>query len=729
MDPQRAMPKAAPPNTWVAFWQTVARFQADKVTPWIGLRNTIGMAVPLAAGVLFGSIPAGLALSTGALNVSFSDGQDPYVQRARRMLAASVLVGIAIAVGALCGRNPFVGVAVIGVGAFVAGLLVAVSTAAADLGTITLVVLIVYAAVPMAPERAILAGLLALAGGLFQTLLAVAFWPLQRYVPERRALAELYTELSRTAAAPIHASQSPPASTQSTQAQSVLAALDREHSVESERYRLLLSEAERMRLSLLVLARLRSRMQRESPAGPEGAILDRYFEACSGLLGCISDSLQRNDAANTVSASLEELQRLAEELRQGQADSPPSLWAMIRDALYHLDALTGQLRSAVDLAAYATPAGLEAFARREVHKPGWLRLGGTLHTLRANINLQSAACRHAIRLAACVALGEALGRGCELRRPYWLPMTIAIVLKPDFTATFSRGVLRLIGTFAGLVFATGLFEVLPGGAMVEVAPIAALMFILRWVGAANYGIFVTAVTALVVLLITITGVFPKEVMLARGLNTAVGGAIALLAYWLWPTWERTQIPEALAQMLDAYRGYFRAIREGYVKPDVPSAYELDRTRLACRLARSNIEASIDRLSAEPGTSAGQLSRLSGILASSHRLVHALMALEADLVSSHPVPARAGFTPFANDVEVTLFSLAAALRGSPLTREMLPDLREDHRALVRSGDSLTERYALVNVETDRITNSVNTLSEEVLRWIEGGISAEFLEQKG
>ncbi|MGH9667314.1 MAG: hypothetical protein ACRD9L_23065, partial [Bryobacteraceae bacterium] len=163
----------------------------------------------------------------------------------------------------------------------------------------------------------------------------------------------------------------------------------------------------------------------------------------------------------------------------------------------------------------------------------------------------------------------------------------------------------------------------------------------------------------------------------------------------------------------------REIRDRYVKLDTAPEQKLDRTRLAARLARSNVEASIDRVSAEPGTTAERLRTLSGILASSHRLAHALMALEAGLASSHPVPARAEFTPFANDVEMTLYSLAAALRGSPLHREALPDLREDHRMLANSGDSLTERHALVNVETDRITNSLNTLSEDLMRWIATG----------
>ena len=36
----------------------------------------------------------------------------------------------------------------------------------------------------------------------------------------------------------------------------------------------------------------------------------------------------------------------------------------------------------------------------------------------------------------------------------------------------------------------------------------------------------------------------------------------------------------------------------------------------------------------------------------------------------------------------------------------------HRVLVHSGDQKIERYALVNVEADRIVNSLNTLSEQV-----------------
>ena len=714
---KEAQPSKA--SAWSAFWQTLIRYQSDKVSPWLAARNTIGVALPLAAGVALGRIGSSLAMSTGALNVAFSDSQEPYAQRARRMCAASVLVGVAVFAGALSGRNHIAAVLVATLWALAAGFLVAVSTAAADLGAMSLVTVLVYAAFPMAPAKAVYAGLLALGGGLLQTILAVALWPIRRYEPERRALGDLFLELSRAVTSPIAATEPPPASAQITQAHERLASLDRNHSIEGERYRLLLSQAERMRLSLMALRRLRTRIGREHHLGPELDILDLYFANCSRILGAIGHSLVAGEPARAMDEFLQELEILPEKLR-ALGGSPgiaaTQIQAMRNDALMEVDALTGQIRTAVDLAVTATPAGLVAFEEREAKRPWHLRLRGPLATLRANLHLQSAACRHAVRLAVCVAIGDALARGLELQRSYWLAMTIAIVLKPDFAATFSRGVLRLAGTFAGLTLATGLFHVLTPGAAGQVALIAVLMFLMRCFGPANYGILVTAVTALVVLLVAMSGLSPNAVISARGLNTVAGGVIALVAYWIWPTWERTQVAEAMARMLDAYRVYFHAIGECYVRREGACFQPLDRARLAGRLARTNLEASIDRLFAEPGTSAATLKLLGGMLASSHRLVHAMMALEAGLYSSHPVPAREAFQQFANDVELTLYYLASYLRRSPITREALPDLREDHHALVHSSHALTERYALVDVETDRITNSLNTLSEELFRWI-------------
>src|SRR5262249_37137706 len=84
-----------------------------------------------------------------------------------------------------------------------------------------------------------------------------------------------------------------------------------------------------------------------------------------------------------------------------------------------------------------------------------------------------------------------------------------------------------------------------------------------------------------------------------------------------------------------------------------------------------------------------------------------------LARSRAAPARDAFRTFAEHVDLTLYYLAAALRGAVVAGADLPDLREDHNALVHAGDPTVERYALVNVEADRIANTLNTLAELIL----------------
>ncbi len=365
----------------------------------------------------------------------------------------------------------------------------------------------------------------------------------------------------------------------------------------------------------------------------------------------------------------------------------------------------------------ATPAGSRDFARTEAARPQRLRLGSSIATLRANLRFDSTAFRHAVRLAICVAAADALGRLLGWYRPYWLPLTVVVVLKPDFSSTFSRGVLRLAGTFAGLGIATALFHLLPQNVPVDIALIVAVTFILRWIGPAHYGVLAMTVSELVVLLVALTGVAPAATILARARNTALGGTLALLAYWLWPTWERTQVADYFARMFDAYRDHFallvRAFSEG---ADDISAGLLDRTRSAARLARTNLEASVDRLSAEPATTARERSHWNSMLASSHIYAHSIIMLHASYLTApqqwKTLAQSPPFQDFARAVTGALESLAAMLRGRPAPAVSFPDLRAAHYQLVNSGNPLAAAHTLVSLETDKMVNSLNTLREQI-----------------
>jgi hypothetical protein len=95
-----------------------------------------------------------------------------------------------------------------------------------------------------------------------------------------------------------------------------------------------------------------------------------------------------------------------------------------------------------------------------------------------------------------------------------------------------------------------------------------------------------------------------------------------------------------------------------------------------------------------------------------------MGLEAGLVQNAPQATPAAFRTFANDVDLTLYFLTTALRGSRFAHKNLPKLREDHRRLLESRNALSPLDEYVVIETDRLTVSLNTLREQVARYVSG-----------
>src|SRR5580704_8518612 len=119
------------------FWRILTRFDSSKLQPYLALRNTAGVVLPLIVGYALGEPRGGLSVAIGALNVSYSDGSDRYAARARRMLLSSVLCATAVFAGAISGRHHLVAAEIASIWALVAGLVVSISTTAGDLGVIS----------------------------------------------------------------------------------------------------------------------------------------------------------------------------------------------------------------------------------------------------------------------------------------------------------------------------------------------------------------------------------------------------------------------------------------------------------------------------------------------------------------------------------------------------------------------------------------------------------------
>ena len=68
-----------------------------------------------------------------------------------------------------------------------------------------------------------------------------------------------------------------------------------------------------------------------------------------------------------------------------------------------------------------------------------------------------------------LSLAEIARQYLLIDRPYWVLLTVAIVLKPDFGSVFTRAVQRGAGTLLGVLLGSTLLAVLPHDAWVLVA--------------------------------------------------------------------------------------------------------------------------------------------------------------------------------------------------------------------------------------------------------------------
>ena len=269
-------------------------------------------------------------MTVGALNVSFSDGSDPYLHRARRMLAASLCCSLAVFIGGLAGHNHAAAALLAAAFAFAAGMMVAVGQVGDGhwhgyAGHVCGVFRPADDSEAGAGGRTARAGGRPATDGFLAGALAVA--PV-RAGASRAGRALFGTGPSRRRARP--ATEAPPASAESTEAQAALASLGGDHSVPAERHLALLSQAERMRLALLTLARLRNRLEREHPGDAAAARLDEALALSSGQLTAIAESLLSGSPA-AVSDQLSPSPPTCTETRSGSWKHSPGNCARPRN--------------------------------------------------------------------------------------------------------------------------------------------------------------------------------------------------------------------------------------------------------------------------------------------------------------------------------------------------------------------------------------------------------------
>jgi uncharacterized membrane protein YccC len=323
-----------------------------------------------------------------------------------------------------------------------------------------------------------------------------------------------------------------------------------------------------------------------------------------------------------------------------------------------------------------------------------------------------------VRLAVVAGLAEVMVQTTGLFEGRWVVLTIFLVLKPDYTSTVYRSTQRVIGTLVGAgigAAAAWPTHPAPGWLITATALTIAAAYALFEV---NYLLYSSFLTAYIVILLDILG-FPAETTAtARLIDTAIGGAIALVAYSAWPTWEGLTAQEKFARLVEANGTYATALLRQLAHPGAFGPAQLRALQAAARRARTDAEASTARLADEPPHPPLTPTVAATFVAAVTRLAHSELSLHA-VVPPHGSAADKGGAMADTDVgrldtmvsafSTTTNSLAKALRTLEPPGP-LPSLRRLQTEL-RHQTALDPRLPHI---MDNLVDATDTLTDVLRR---------------
>ena len=613
----------------------------------IGLRSALasmqwrrGLRAGLAVGVamlvcLLLNHPMGWA-ALGGLQVVMVDNGGPYRSRMANVLTVLAGGSMAVGLGVLAGVNLPTALVITILFCFTVTLARVLSQPLASSSVIILVCYIV-AYGNLVHTRA--SGLQSTAdfvlGGLWAAALTLVLWPVDPFRPARNAVADVYVILGEL----IHllpTAHTPDGNRRFNEllarirvlieaAQQAIAATPARMTARTIRARNLSVLNEN---ADLLLARILRFAELGHNATPSSISSGTAIEAGDGLRGWLY-AIPRHlgQIAAWLSASIDPI---APALRQrpprGESAFEPygSLSVEMRRTESHLEAsvardpaldpnghLAATLRESqltFEVAYEAIRAiwsGVES-RRKETaafHEPApdpqtflpkvWLDI------LRANLSLNSVMFRHALRLAAVVAIDELVSHYIHITHGYWLAMTSIIVLQPYTGETVRRSGERVLGTVAGAILAALLAASIHSQAgLIAVVTVGATFAVALYT--VNYPWYCFFLTPTIVLM-TLPHLRDWHFAAVRMGMTGLGAGVAVLAMLLlWPERESLQLPGMLARGAAAEAAYLRATlafwKSASEEPESRIAAErslLAPTRRRCGLTTTDAEETLD----------------------------------------------------------------------------------------------------------------------------------------
>ncbi|WP_329253526.1 FUSC family protein [Streptomyces canus] len=588
---------------WLRTFGEVVRsgltIEETRLEPLLALRTAAGVAIVIGSTLWLVSPAYAASAALGAFSAGGATFQRTW--RPRKVIALGAGAGLALStfVGYLAAGRLVTFLPLLAVWAFAAGMAWALGSTAGIVAATTVGSMLVTITLPTSVGRALEhAGVIAL-GGVAQAVLILLF-PIRRWGAHRDALADALAAVADYARRLRHDPTAP-------------------------------FEPEPLMTARDAAAVTPSQARTRPPVlhGPRG-LAERILPVVAALadpdVGAPAEGPGRDRARELLDAAAVVLDAAARTVRRGTPAEVPAATAEVLHIDEEHEVLEGPARQAaerlvellcevLEIAGCGgarddkTPTPHGPASAQFLVRPTMLRLlPVVVREVRPELRRDSPVFRHAVRLAAVATLGYLIASRLPLNHGYWAPIASVMVMRPDFHRTYARAVARLAGTLAGVALATGMVRALGPdahvfGALAVVS--AALSYTLIRTGYAYSQCFTAAY---VVFLLGMGGQAWEQTVPERVVLTLIGGALAMLAYVVFPAWETPRLPGRLADWLAANGRYAAAVLRSHAEPTREHRADMRRALLASREARAAWQEAYEQARQEPVRPRGLTSR-------------------------------------------------------------------------------------------------------------------------
>ena len=597
------------------------RIEGHSITPIKGLITALPVVGVFAVALSVSSTSVAIAMAIGANLVAIVSLVGAPKLSLRLAAVDALGLGLSVVVGAATAAVPVLHDALLAPWCFLAALAVVFGLTQGIIGSQIVVAYIVLGRQPASFVHALTQGGLVTLGASVEILALLLLRLPASLRFQRTTLATALTAVAD------YAEASPDQS-----ALAALAAVDEAQRVLSPSslfgrsdvrdLRAIVDQIRRSRLELTAIAGLRGRLREVAPATLTVA-LDDALRAYAVALRDIAEEIRhplRNPTTPPQNMRVR-LDLVSQLLESAENDATATL---TRQCLTHLESLRGQLRSCRDLARSERRDDGRRGLTRDASATASRTWRDRLELLREHLHRDDVAFRHAVRYSVAVVASSVLVSFWHLPRGYWVPFSVAVILKPDYSTLLRRGVSRVVGTALGASLAAVLVaELHPTHVetIILVGLVAAAAYA-TW--AASFAVSIGLVSSLVLIMLSTATHDSLSTAGDRFVDVALGAAIAASTYLLWPSSQHSDVLDAEAALRSTIATYVDAVFTTLL--DASPAIEVAKASRAAHFAYSRAEVSIGRSLDEPAATRVDPSHSRSVLVTSLRLLRALHTL-------------------------------------------------------------------------------------------------------